>query len=143
MAYSTNLDVTDEFKNIDTTGKITTIKIDGWITQADAYINAKVGLIYITPVTGNAESLLVLKEISIGFVAQRIAFILETKSVTPRADQAIPKNLIEQAEKRLQMIIDRELLLFGATERSTHAGVKSYSSENTVKRTFNYDKQQW
>lgn len=143
MAYSTNLDVTDEFKNIDTSGKITTVKIDEWITQADAYINAKVGLIYVTPVTGNAGSLSILKEISIGFVAQRIAFILETKSVTPRGDQSIPKNLIEQSEKRLQMIVNRELLLFGATERSTHAGVKSFTSENTVNRVFKQGTDQW
>lgn len=142
MAYSTNLDVTDEFKSIDTSGKITTVKIDEWIAQADAYINGKVGLIYLTPVTG-VESLLILKEISIGFVAQRIAFILETKSVTPRGDQSIPKNLIDQAEKRIQMIIDRTLLLPDAVELSTHQGVKSYSSDNVVTRVFDQSRQQW
>lgn len=142
MAYSTNSDVTDEFKSIDTSGQITTTKIDEWISQADEYIDGRIGLIYITPVTG-VKSLKILKEISIGFVAQRIAFILETKSVTPRADQAIPKNLIEQAEKRLQMVVDRELLLSDADELSTHAGVKSYSSENVVKRVFKQGVPQW
>ena len=113
MAYSTNSEVVDEFKSIDTTnGKITTAKIDTWIGQADEYIDGRIGLMYQTPVTG-VKSLKVLKEISIGLVAQRIAFILETKSITSKGDQAIPKNLIVEAKERLQMIVDRVLLLGG------------------------------
>jgi len=142
MAYSTNSDVVDEFKNLDTTGKITLEKINSWILQADAYINGRIGLIYQTPVTGE-ESLEVLKEISIGFVAQRIAYVLETKSITPKGDQYIPKNLIKQAEDRLSMIVNRKLLLSDATEVSTDAGVSSYSGENTVTRAFDQSKQQW
>ena len=143
MAYSTNAAVVDEFKNIDTAnGIITTAKIDEWISQADEYIDGRIGLIYVTPVTG-VKSLKILKEISIGLVAQRIAHILETKSITPKGDQAIPKNLIEQAEKRIDMIVERKLLLSDADELSTHAGVKSYSSSNTVKRVFDQSKNQW
>lgn len=142
MAYSTNADVVDEFKNLDTTGKITTAKIDEWIDQADAYIDGRVGLIYQIPVTG-ASSLKILKEISIGFVAQRIAYVLETKTTTPKGDQYIPKNLIKQAEDRLKMIVKRELVLSDATEKSTKAGVSSYSNENTVNRKFDQSKTQW
>ncbi len=142
MAYSLNTDVTDEFKNIDTSGLITTTKIDGWIAQADAYIDGRIGLIYSVPVTG-VNSLLVLKEISIGLVAQRIAYILEVKSITPKGDQYIPKNLIEQAEKRLDLITERKLILSDADEASSNAGVSSYTSENTVNRTFDVTKDQW
>lgn len=142
MAYSTNSDVVDEFKSLDTSGKITTAKIDEWISQADEYIDGRIGLIYETPVTG-AKSLKILKEISIGFVAQRIAYVLETKTITPKGDQVIPKNLIEQAEKRLQMIVDRELLLSDATDKTVHHGVKSYSNDNTVSRNFDQSKDQW
>lgn len=142
MAYSLNSDVTNEFKSIDTSGKITTTKIDDWIGQADEYIDGRIGLIYITPVTG-AKSLSILKEISIGLVAQRIAYVLETKSITPTGDQTIPKNLIEQAEKRIQMIVNRELLLSDATDKTTHAGVKSYSGSNIVTRRFDQSKDQW
>ena len=143
MAYSLNTDVIDEFKSIDTTnGKITTAKIDGWITQADAYINGRIGLIVEVPVTGS-ESLSILKEISIGLVAQRVAYVLETKAITPKGDQYIPKNLIEMAEKRLQMIVDRELLLSDATQKTTHQGVKSYSNDNTVTRVFDQAIDQW
>jgi len=143
MAYSLNSDVIDEFKSLDTTnGVIDTTKIDEWIDQADAYINGRIGLLYETPVTGT-ESLKVLKQISIGLVAQRIVHILETKSITPKGDQAIPKDLITEAKEKLQMIVDRLLLLSDATERSTEQGVRSYTEENTVTRKFDQTKDQW
>lgn len=143
MAYSTNADVINEFKKLDTTnGVITTAKIDEWIEQADAYIDGRIGKLYQVPVTGT-KSLLILKEISIGFVAQRVARILEVKSITPKGDQYIPKDLIKKAESRLTMIVNRELILSDASEKSTHGGVKSYSSENTVKRVFNQSRDQW
>ena len=143
MAYSTNSNVKDEFKSIDTTnGLITTTKIDDWIDQADEYIDGRIGLVYETPVSG-VKSLKILKQISIGFVAQRIAYVLETKSITPKGDQYIPKNLIEQSEKRLQMVVDKQLLLSDATLKSTHGGVKSYSNDNTVTRNFDQSKDQW
>ena len=144
MAYSLNTDVTDEFKSLDTTGLITTAKIDEWISQSDEFIDGQIGLIYETPVSASAtKSLKILKQISIGLVAQRIAFILETKSITPKGDQAIPKNLIEQAEKRIQMIVDRKLLLSDATQLSTHQGVKSFTNDNVVPRKFDIDIAQW
>ena len=142
MAYSTNSDVTDEFKSIDTSGLISTAKIDEWISQDDEYIDGRIGLLYETPVTA-VKSLKIVKQISIGLVAQRIAFILETKSITPKGDQAIPKNLITEAKERLQMIVDRKLLLSDATERSTHAGVKSFTSDNVVARKFDLTTNQW
>ena len=143
MAYSLNFDVIDEFKSIDTTnGAITTAKIDEWISQADAYIDSRVGLRYETPITGT-EALKVVKWISIGLTAQRIAHVLETKSIVPVGDQAIPKNLIEDAEKKLEMIVNKQMTLSDATEASTHGGVKSYSNDNTVCRTFDQTKDQW
>jgi len=142
MAYSTNQNVQDEFKSINVTdGKITTTKIDTMITQADAYINGRIGLVYEVPVTGS-ESLEILKEISIGIVVQRISRILELKSITPKGDQYIPKDLIKKAEDRLQMIVDRLLLLSDATEIAV-AGVSSYSNSNEVIRCFDQAKQQW
>lgn len=142
MSYSINNDVINEFKSLDTSGKISKTKIDDWIGQADAYIDGRIGLIYTTPVTGT-NALLILKEISIGFVAQRVAYVLETKSITPSGDQYIPKNLILMAEKKLQMIIDRQLLLSDAELISSNGGVKSYTSSNTVTRNFKYNVDQW
>lgn len=143
MAYSLNSDVIDEFKNIDTTnGRITTAKIDEWIDQADAYIDSRIGLIYETPVTGT-ESLKVLKHISIGLVAQRISYILDTKSISPKGDQAVPKDLIAEAKEKLEMIVDRKMLLSDATEATAHAGVKSYTGSNDVTRKFKQSIDQW
>jgi hypothetical protein len=142
MAYSLNTDVTNEFKTIDTSGLVTTTKIDGWIAQADAYIDSRIGLVYEVPVTG-VSSLLILKQISIWLVAQRIADIMETKSIVPKGNQLIPKNLERKAEKKIQMIVDRELLLSDATLASSHNGVKSYTNDNPVTRTFDVTKDQW
>lgn len=143
MAYSLHSDVANEFKEIDmVNGKITEAKVTEFISQADAYIDSRIGLIYTVPVTG-VESLKVLKEISIDFVAQRIAYILETKSITPKGDQYVPKNLGRQAELRLQMIVDKKLLLSDADLISSTGGVSSYTGENTVNRAFRQGVNQW
>ena len=143
MAYATYQDVIDEFKNIDTTnGRITNAKITTWISQAEAYIDGRLSLLYTTPITGT-NSLLIVQQISIGLVAQRVARILETKSITPKGDQYIPKDLIKDAEAKLKLIVERKLKLSDAEEISEGAGVKSYSSSNTVERVFKQGVEQW
>jgi len=95
MAYSLNSDVINEFKALDTTnGIITTAKIDGWIAEADAYIDGILSTLYAVPIT-NATDLLIVKTVSIGIVAQRVSRVLEVKSTTPKGDQYIPKDLIK------------------------------------------------
>lgn len=147
MAYCTNEDVTNEFKSIDTTnGLITTSKIDEWISQADAYINGRLAGIYETPITG-ANSLLILKTISIGFVAQRIARILQVKSTTPKGDQYIPKDLIKEAKDTLVLIVNKAIILTDATSATTNGGVSSYTSDNPcspdTQRVFRQGVEQW
>lgn len=143
MAYCTSTDVIAEFKSIDTTnGVVTTSKIDSWIAQADGLINGRIGTLYTTPITA-AEPLLILKQVSIGLVAQRIARILEVKSITPKGDQYIPKDLIKEAKETLQMIVKQEIILAGADRNTTHAGVRSYTSDNDVDRVFDSTKDQW
>ena len=143
MAYCVNQDVVNEFKSIDVVnGKITTAKIDVWISEADAYIDGRIGTVYTVPVTGSS-SILILKNISIGLVAQRIAYILETKAITPKGDQYVPKNLIIEAEKKLTMIVNRQLILSDADEASSTGGVSSYTSENTVQRVFHQERDDW
>lgn len=144
MAYSTNALVASEFKSItfSSSTKITDSEVDQWITEADAYIDGRIGLIYETPVTGT-KALEILKTISIGIVAQRVAYAMEVKSITPKGDQYIPKDLINSAEKKLDMIVNRQLLLSDATERSTSGRVRSYSGSNTVTRKFDQSKDQW
>lgn len=143
MSYSNFQNVIDEFKNLNTTtGLITDDKITEWISQEDAYINGRIGLIYDTPVTGT-ESLKVLKKISIGLTAQRIARILETKTNAVKGEQNIPKDLIQEAKDDLQLIVERKLLLSDADYISSDQGVKSYTSDNSVSRTFDTTTQQW
>lgn len=142
-AYSANADIVNEFKSLDiTSGVIDSTKIDEFIDQSDAYINGRIGLVYKTPVTGT-ESLKILKNISIGLVAERIARILKTKSASPTGDQLVFADLIVQAKADLDLIADRKLLLSDADERSTQAGVQSFSSENLVVREFKLNVDQW
>lgn len=144
MAYSTLALVTSEFKAVSftATSAVKDIEVEQWIIEADAYIDGRIGLIYSTPVTGT-KSLEILKTISIGIVAQRIARVMEVKSTTAKGDQLIPKDLILEAEKKLDMIVNRQLLLSDASFISTTQGVKSYTSSNTVLRAFDQSKAQW
>lgn len=144
MAYCINTDVQNEFKSlpVGATGILTTDKIDGFIAQADAYIDGRLSTVYQTPITGS-NSLLIVKQISIDLVAQRIAHIMEVKGITPKGDQYIPKNLGEKAENRLDMIVEKKILLSDATEVSTTGGVSSYTSENCVTRSFKQGEVQW
>jgi len=147
MAYSTPTLISSEFKSItfSATTKVTEDEVTQFIVEADAYIDARIGLIYTTPVTlaASPKSMEVLKTISIGLVAQRIAKIMELKSTSPQGDQAIPVDLAIQARANLEMIVKRELLLSDAVSISSVQGVKSYSSSNTVTRVFDQSKTQW
>jgi len=143
MAYATDQDVIDEFKSIDTSnGKITNTKIKEWIDQSDAYIDGRIGLIYQVPVTGTASKK-ILKNISIGLVAQRISRIIEVKSITAKGDQSMVRDLMAEAEKKLQMIVDKKLILSDATKANSLGGVASYTGSNTVTRAFDQSKDQW
>lgn len=148
MAYSTAALVTSEFKSIDfaaSGAKVTTAEITQFIVEAEAYIDGRIGLLYTTPVVlgDSPKATEILKHISTGLVAQRVAHIMETKAITPKGDQYIPKNLGADAERKLEMIVNRTLLLSDAESISSAQGVKSYSSSNTVTRTFKQGTNQW
>lgn len=147
MAYSTTADVQAEFKSV-TFGAGTTptsTQVDGFISEADAEINARVGLKYTTPVTG-AESLKILKTISVGLVAGRIQRILETKQATPElANQDTQvKDLAKEARSKLKEIVAGTLPLPDATLVSTDGdGVKSSNYSAGVEHKFERDTDQW
>lgn len=145
MAYCTNSDVQAEFKSLTyTSGLITSAKVDEWIAQADAYINARIGLKYQTPVT-DADALSILKTISVWFVAYRVKDILITSTGSPAVDQnSQPRNdYMKLAEARLQLIIDGKLPLPNTSLANSTDGVKSYSYANSIEHTFKKDVAQW
>ena len=143
MSYCTYQDVVDEFKNLDvTSGNMTAAKITSLIAQADAYINGRVGLIYVIPVTGPG-SLLILKQISIGLTADRLANTLRMVSTTPEGIQLLNKDLIKQGRNDLDLIVTQDLNLYDAELLSIKGAVRSYTNENTVPRTFKKGVNQW
>jgi len=145
LPYCVNADVIAEFKSLDTasTGALmTTTKIDGLIAQSDAYINGRICQVYVTPITG-AESLLIMKKISIGLTAERIANILRINSKSKDQEQLNNKDLIKEAKEDLKFIANKELSLQDATLLSSTGSVNSYTLSNEVTRAFNQGTRQW
>jgi hypothetical protein len=86
MAYSALSDIQSEFKALTFSASTTptSTAVGGFITQADAEIDARVGLKYVTPVTGTT-SLAILQRISTMLVVGRVKKILEGQADQPRA----------------------------------------------------------
>lgn len=144
MAYSTTAQVASEFKNItfDANSAVTDTEVSAIIDQTDAEIDARIGVKYVVPVTG-ASSLLLLRTISIYITAARVSKIIEVK--TGEADKEQPRRIEERnaALKMIKDIIDGNILLSDATEKTTHGGVRLYTYENDIEATFDVTKDQW
>jgi len=144
MAYCDASDVQAEFKGI-TFGAATSVtdtKVLEFITQADAFINAKISLIYSTPVVAG-DGLEVLKEVSIKLVAHRIKRILEVKTGATQVDQGGVGDYRAEALAMLKEIVDRKMLLAGASFLTTEGGIDSFSYENGEVYTFKKSEDQW
>jgi hypothetical protein len=144
MAYAEVTDVQSEFKGItfSTTTAVTTAKIEDFICQADAYINSRIGFIYITPVT-SGEALEVLKEISIKLVAHRVKKILEVKTGGTVVDQGAVANDRAEAMAMLKEIVEKKMILIGADLASSSGGINSYASDNSEEYVFEKGVDQW
>lgn len=147
MAYCVASDVTSEFKRVDfslANSAVTTAEVTEFISQADQFIDSKIGLKYEVPVTG-ANSLKILKQISIYLVAYRIKRILEVKVATPdpNAQDVQNQNLRQIALDMLKDIVDGLLLLSDATLASSGNGVGSYAYSNDQVAQFDRDTEQW
>lgn len=145
MAYCTYQEVVSEFKSLDVEkpgAVVTSDLINSWIAQADAYINARLNTLYVTPIT-DADDLLLIKQVTIGIVAQRIAYKMEVKGISANGDQYIPKDKIRESKEILEMLIKREMILSGTNRATSHAGVSSYTEENSTERVFDTECDQW
>lgn len=144
MAYSLEADIQSEFKDIDfadADSKVTSAEVTAFITQADAFIDSKVGLRYDTPVTG-VESLKILKTISIWLVADRVSKVLRIKSNVPETETA-EKSLRDMALEMLEDISKGLLLLSDATLKSSGSGFSSYANTEDLSYTFKKGESQW
>lgn len=146
MAYCTYTDVQNECKGLDlnASSAVTSSKITTFITQADAYINSKIGLKYVTPVTGT-EALLVLQMISSWLVVDRVKDILTTRTGNAQRDQTSEPVVTPgmKAERMLKDIVAGNLLLSDATLNSSSDGVQSHTYTEGEEHTFQKGEDQW
>lgn len=145
--YCENADIIAEFKDLKVASDaiLTTGKIDDMRDQAYAYINARVGRKYATPIVATA-SLPIVQMIETYLVAHRIKRILPVKTGQDKSSQGDPSfsDYRKDAEAMLEKIEKGTMPLDGAVLRKSGDGVQSYTSSTTAdERTFKRDRDQW
>lgn len=149
MAYAALSDIQDEFKGIVTFNSTSSVKdtvITRFITEAEAEINGRVGLVYTVPVDSIASpiSFSLLRSLSIGIVVTRVKNIMEVKSAdTNTAQGSGSKTDADNARKILQQIVDQTLHLVDGVKKSLTDGVKSFAQGETHPLVFQKDCRQW
>jgi hypothetical protein len=145
MAYCTKTQVAGEFNGLtlNSTSVPTDTTVDRFIEEADAEIDGRLGLKYSAPITG-ATSLIIVRTISIGLVAERIKEVLKISGLDSKIkEEAVEKNLAKEARKRLDEIIKGCLLLPDATLLSSGNGVNSFNVDNGEEHTWEKGVDQW
>lgn len=145
MSYCITSDIQSEFRKItfSTGTDVTTAEVTEFITQADAKINAYLSVKYQVPITGT-NALIVIKQFSIELVANRIKRILQMKTGKTETEQeAGGMRTDTQIYTELKDIAAGKIKLTDATLASSYDGIKSYTSSNTVEKTFDQGIEQW
>lgn len=144
MSYAVYGDVQAEFKDItfSSTTKVKDTEVTEFIVQADALIDAKVGMKYETPVTASG-SLPILKMICIMLVSSRVKKILQVKTPEAEKNQEAAPDESRLAMKMLEEISSGKLPLPGATLATSHDGVASYNVDEGICHTFKKGEDQW
>lgn len=146
MAYCEVEDIQTEFKDIkfDEDGSaVTTASVESFIDQAGSEIDARISVRYAVPVTMNDSALLLLKQICVWLVSDRIRDITEVKNVRTESDQDVKISTGGRARKMLAEIANGDIFLLGATLASTADGVSSFVSSNNIEREWKKSKVQW
>lgn len=145
MAYCTSADVAAEFKflTISSSSAVTTTVVTEFISQADAYLNSRVGLKYIVPITGT-ESLKIMKRLSIWFTAARIKDLITVKLGQPIGEQQTREgDLYKMVNDELDLIVKGLLLLSDSTSATTADGVRSFDVDDSQEFEFDRNSDQW
>jgi len=142
--YCTAPQVEAEFKRISFTvdTAVTLAEVTRFIEEASAHIDSVLSNVYITPVTGTV-SLLVLQQVCIWLVAQRVKDIQALKTSKENTDQITNEaRLDKKALDMLKKIINDEMALPDALKVTT-GSVSSYNVRNNITSIFKRDEQQW
>lgn len=147
--YSSVADIEGEFKALQFTSQsaVTSNQVTDWIKQESAYINAKISLRYVTPVTDTyEEAFLLLKRICTFRVAERVKNKLEVKSGNNQTDQEVKQaNYTRTPNTDLLDIAEGRLILKGVPLVAPNGAVSSpceASCEPEACHVF-HEGQQW
>lgn len=145
MAYSTVEQVAAEFKGITftDTSSITITEVERFISEADAVIDGRLGQTFVVPISGTI-SLLIVQNISIWLVAQRVKDIQSLKTGNAPTNQIERENRLDaKAMKMLDDILNEDILLPDATLIKSTGTVSASNVTNNVERIFKRDDVQW
>lgn len=147
--YATVTDIEGEFKSLQFTSQsaVTYSQVTDWIKQETAYINAKISLRYVIPVTATyEEAFLLLKRICTFRVAERVKNKLEVKTGNNQTDQEVKQpNYTRTPNTDLKDIAEGNLILLGVPLVASTGAVSSpceASCEPEACHVFN-ESQQW
>lgn len=131
MAYTTNTKVGEEFKNLTFSSSTfpTDTVVTRFISEADAYIDGRLGSIYETPITGTT-SLLIIQQISTWLTSARVRYLQQVKTGSETVKQYKEDDLYKKAMEMLTFICSRALILPDATLLSGGVIWQSEAVEN-------------
>lgn len=144
MAYCTADQVKSEFKSLDTSQPNSVIKdadIDEYVAEADAEINAIIGMRYVVPVTGG-DALTLCRRMSRAIAGERIAARLGVKTglEAKTEQQTVGKMTRVTALQIARDIADGKVAFSGATPLQSANGV---ASGDCAPRVFRRGEDQW
>lgn len=150
MGYCTVEDLKSDFKSIEieaTGTKVTIAEAEEIIEQVSSYINGRIGVKYVVPVSlsDTTDAMRILKQISIFLAGERLKNILEIKTGETQLDseQKQSRNIARTPKDDLDLIVKGLLLLPGATLAGAAQGVSSFNSDNCVGHQMDVTRQQW
>lgn len=148
MAYTTYTEIEADFKEQSfhaSEGFVKQGDVTQFIVEADALIDAYVGMKYTVPVTSGA-GLNLLKLLSRSLVAGRIKKILEVKQEkSTDANQNVLSVLLSKTDvmQILKDIRNGDLTLAGASNLVSNFGFANKNVENEVEPVIEKDEKQW
>lgn len=151
MAYVTKAQLGEECKlrlladstYFSTTTTPSLAKADEIIAEEEAKINAQIGRKYTLPLVG-ANSLLILRGISLALCAERVRNIIEVAGMgTEKEQKATGISAGDRARKTLNEIEDGTFPLTEEVLLSSTDGIRSYAVDNGNRPIFKKGIDQW
>lgn len=148
MAYTTYSEIEKDFKDQTfsaDSGNVRQADVTGFITEADALINAYVGTRYTVPVS-SGDGLNLLKLLSRSLVTARIKKILEVKQEKATDANQAAVGVLLSVTKVMEILNDIQsgkLALAGASSLVSGNGFYSKNAACDVEPVIKKDEKQW